>query len=173
MQRIKRRLNVWRGREGSISKIEKIPTPLPVGSGCVGELEVRLTVWLCMIRSRLPALQSRIFDEINSRRAGYKIERPYAPIDRIMRVWMEDILYENKLIQTSDSRDCKALPTLCVLIELMLQEASTVRDYRAFFIFLMDRINVYVEHLVRGIIPSYGVGLDKANSLCMRRFHHE
>ena len=125
--------------------------PVPRVVGCVGEVEIRLTVWLCMIRSRLPYLQSRILDEICRRGARYRIERPYAPIDRVMRVWMEDVLHENKLIQTSDLLDSRALPILYTVIESILREAHEVSDYRAFFICLMDKINVYVECLVRGI----------------------
>ena len=149
-------MSEWGNRKGSIAKsIEQSIPSVPVG--CVGEVEIRLTVWLCIIRSRLPSLQSRIVDEIGRRGTGYKIERHYSPIDHVMRVWMEDTLHETESIQMSDQHDSRALPVLCVLIELMLREARGVMDYRKFFPFLMDRINVYVEYLMRGIIPKYGV----------------
>ena len=117
-----------------------------------------MIVWLCMIRSRLTTLQLGLLNAV--RRNGYKIKREHSPIDRVMHTWMLGILYECSAINESNPCDEKALPVLNALIELMLQEACKINDYRVFFPFIMNRINVYVEYLVCGVIPTYGVGLD-------------
>ena len=117
-----------------------------------------MIVWLCMIRSRLTTLQSGLLDTVRSN--GYKIIREHSPIDRVMHTWMLGILYECSAISESNPCDEKALPVLTALIELMLREACEINDYRVLFLFIMNRINVYVEYLVCGEIPTYGVGLD-------------
>lgn len=130
---------------------------MPVG--CVGDVGIRVIVWFCMIRSRIPFLQSMIFENICSRGNGYRIGRPYSPIDRVIQVWMEGFLHESKAIKESDSVDSNALPILRNLIELILQESRNVDDYRVFFNLIVNRINVYIEHLMNGVVPTCGVTL--------------
>ena len=111
-----------------------------------------------MIRCRLSNFQSQLFDSISNR--GYKFRHQDSPIDRVMRSWMVGILYECSAIHKADPCDEKALPILHSMVELIIQESHEISDYRVFFLFVTNRLNVYVEYLVCGVIPTYGVGLD-------------
>jgi hypothetical protein len=156
MQRFKRRLSSWGSWKGGIFKsFNKGSPPLP--TACAGDAELRVIVWLCMIRSRLPDLKSSLFRSVENRWHWYKIRRPRSPIECVMRIWMEGILHECGAVHESDGQ---ALPILRALIELILEESRGVEDYRVFFPFLETRINAYVVCLMSGVMPTAGVGLD-------------
>ncbi len=159
MQRVKRRLSSlgsWKGSIFQSFEKKRSSASAVLITGSPGEVEIRVAVWLCMIRCRLPNLQSKLFESISC----YKFKRKDSPIDMVMRTWMVGTLYECSAIHIADPCDEKALPVLHSMIELMIQESCEINDYRVFFLFVMNRLNVYVEHLVCGIIPTHGVGLN-------------
>jgi hypothetical protein len=159
MQRLKRRLSSWGSWKGSIFQSfgKRRASPI-LNATDPNEVEIQVVVWLCMIRSRLIGFQSQLLDSMSYH--GYKFKRQYSPIDRVITAWMIGILYESSAISASDACHEKALPILITLIELMINESCEINDYRVYLLFIMNRLNVYVEHLACGVMPTHGVGLD-------------
>ena len=159
MQRLKRRLSSWGSWKGSIFQSfgKRRASPI-LNATDPTEVEIQVVVWLCMIRSRLIGFQSQLLDSMSYH--GYKFKRQYSPIDRVITAWMIGILYESSAISESDACHEKALPILITLIQLMINESCEINDYRVYLLFIMNRLNVYVEHLACGVMPTHGVGLD-------------
>jgi hypothetical protein len=159
MQRLKRRLSSLGSWKGSIfQSFGKRRASAILNATNPGEVEIQLAVWLCMIRSSMIGFQSQLLDSMSYR--GYKFKRQYTPIDRVIHAWMLGILYESSAISESDACHEKALPILTTLIELMINESCEINDYRVYLLFLTHRLNVYVELLACGVMPTHGLGLD-------------
>ncbi len=159
MQRLKRRLSSWGSWKGSIfQSFGKRKASTILNATNPNEVEIQVVVWLCMIRSRLIGFQSQLLDSMSNH--GYKFKRQYSPIDQVITAWMIGILYESSAISESDACHEKALPILITLIELMINESCEINDYRVYFLFITNRLNVYVQLLTCGVMPTHGVGLD-------------
>jgi hypothetical protein len=131
----------------------------------ITEVNIRLAVWLCMIRCRLRDLQEMTVSSVCVR-TGYRIRSPPV-IESVLSVWMQGVLFEAGSVKMDDPCDGESYPLLCVLISLMLQEARKVADYRELFVFLVQRINLYVEFLMRGVFPAADSAAS-AGSACLK-----
>lgn len=109
------------------------------------ESKVRLVVWLLMIRSRMRRLSELVIHNIQNNMAlGFAIRRPHSPIDRVLRVWMENVVVNSG--EQGDDDDTLVL--LRMFIELLLREARNETDYRSIFIFISERINTHITRLL-------------------------
>jgi hypothetical protein len=108
----------------------------------------RLAVWLLMIRSRLRRLGGLVVWDRYHGRLGFTIRRPHSPIDRVIRAWMVGVVAEE-----GGDGDQETMVLLYPLIDLLLHEAREERDYRTFFPFVAQRINVHVARLMQEMDP--------------------
>jgi hypothetical protein len=108
--------------------------------------KTRLAVWLLMIRSRLRRLGGLVVWDRYSSPLGFAIRRPHSPIDRVLRAWMEGVV-------CAEEHEAALKVLLLALIDLLLHEARGESDYRTLFPFLVERINVHVERLLRETGP--------------------
>jgi hypothetical protein len=102
--------------------------------------KTRLALWLLVIRSRLPQLGRQVIQGRAHHPTGCAIRRPHPSVDTVLRGWME-------CVATDASPAERVL--LRMLIDLLLHEARTQRDYRDLFPFLVARINVHVLRLLQ------------------------
>ena len=123
-------------------------------TGCIIPLtthsstRARLAVWLLMIRSRLRRLGGLVVWDRYHGRLGFTIRRPHSPIDRVIRAWMVGVVAEE-----GGDGDQETMVLLYPLIDLLLHEAREERDYRTFFPFVAQRINVHVARLMQEMDP--------------------